>query len=130
MSLSLVSGKSTFLHDGYIVAIENCCVPIIPYGHSVIAVRCLIQHDICHTLNIIVIRRSCSYRALYLSTIATMHGHMPKTCYCGQKIKQKNLQICIDHIPFAYIFVKGNVHKKEHGCCTFSSVITIIREVR
>ena len=25
MSLSLVSGKSAFLHDGYIVAIENCC---------------------------------------------------------------------------------------------------------
>ena len=27
MSLSLISGKSAFLHDGYIVAIENCCVP-------------------------------------------------------------------------------------------------------
>ena len=27
-SLSLVSGKSAFLHDGYIAAIENCCVPI------------------------------------------------------------------------------------------------------
>ena len=27
MSLSLVSGKSTFLHDGYIVAIENYCAP-------------------------------------------------------------------------------------------------------
>ena len=28
MALSLVSGKSAFLHDGYIAAIENCCVPI------------------------------------------------------------------------------------------------------
>ena len=28
MSLSLVSGKSAFLHDGYIAAIENCCEPI------------------------------------------------------------------------------------------------------
>ena len=28
MSLSLVSGKSAFLHDGYIAAIENCCAPI------------------------------------------------------------------------------------------------------
>ena len=27
MSLSLVSGKLAFLHDGYIVAIENCCAP-------------------------------------------------------------------------------------------------------
>ena len=27
VSLSLVSGKSAFLHDGYIVAIENCCAP-------------------------------------------------------------------------------------------------------
>ena len=27
MSLPLVSGKSAFLHDGYIVAIENCCAP-------------------------------------------------------------------------------------------------------
>ena len=26
MSLSLVSGNSAFLHDGYIAAIENCCV--------------------------------------------------------------------------------------------------------
>ena len=25
MSLSLVSGKSAFLHDGYVAAIENCC---------------------------------------------------------------------------------------------------------
>ena len=27
MSLSLVSGKSAFLHDGYIATIENCCAP-------------------------------------------------------------------------------------------------------
>ena len=25
MSLSLVSGKSAFMHDGYIASIENCC---------------------------------------------------------------------------------------------------------
>ena len=29
MSFSLVSGKSTLLHDGYIAAIENCCAPKI-----------------------------------------------------------------------------------------------------
>ena len=29
ISLSLISGKSAFLHDGYIAAIENCCVPIV-----------------------------------------------------------------------------------------------------
>ena len=28
ISLSLVSGKSAFLHDGYIGATENCCAPI------------------------------------------------------------------------------------------------------
>ena len=28
MSLSLVSGKSAFPHDGYIAAIENCCTSI------------------------------------------------------------------------------------------------------
>ena len=27
MSLSLVFGKSAFLHDGYIAVIENCCAP-------------------------------------------------------------------------------------------------------
>ena len=27
MSLSLVSGKSAFLHDGYTAAIKNCCAP-------------------------------------------------------------------------------------------------------
>ena len=27
MSLSLVSGKLAFLHDDYIVAIEDCCAP-------------------------------------------------------------------------------------------------------
>ena len=29
MSLSLVSGKSAFLYDGYIAAIENCCAPMV-----------------------------------------------------------------------------------------------------
>ena len=29
MSLSLVSVKSAFLHDGYIAAIENYCMPMV-----------------------------------------------------------------------------------------------------
>ena len=29
MALSLISGKSAFLHDGYTAAIENCCVPMV-----------------------------------------------------------------------------------------------------
>ena len=29
MPLSVVSGKSSFLHDGYIAAIENCFGPIV-----------------------------------------------------------------------------------------------------
>ena len=33
MSLSLISGKSAFLHDGYIVAIENCCAPMRICAH-------------------------------------------------------------------------------------------------
>ena len=29
VSLSLISGKSAFLHDGYIAATENCCVAMV-----------------------------------------------------------------------------------------------------
>ena len=29
MSLSIVSGKSAFLHDGYIATIENCCASMV-----------------------------------------------------------------------------------------------------
>ena len=29
MSLSLVSGKSAFLHDDYIATIENCCASTV-----------------------------------------------------------------------------------------------------
>ena len=39
-----------------IAAIENCCASIIPYARSVIAVRCLVQHDLCYALKVIVIR--------------------------------------------------------------------------
>ena len=60
VSLSLVSGMSAFLHDGYIAAIENCCVPMVVkctlYVHSVIAVRCLVQHNVFYVHNVIVIR--------------------------------------------------------------------------
>ena len=68
MSLSLVSGKLAFLHNGYIAAIENYCVPtaIIPYAHSVIAVRRLVQHDNYYVCNVIVIRR-----LIQLTVIAT-----------------------------------------------------------
>ena len=45
-------------------------------------------------------------------------------------VKQTNVQICVAHCPFAYIFVKGNVCKKGCGHSTFSSTIVIIREVQ
>ena len=67
MLLSLVSGKSTFLHDaGYIATIENCCVPIVVkrmlfatrvaslllgalhifYVRNIIVIKCLVQHKV------------------------------------------------------------------------------------
>ena len=68
MSLSLISGKSALLHDGYIVAIENCCAPtavkrtLMPthveslllgaslnYALNVIVIRCLVQHKVVAT---------------------------------------------------------------------------------
>ena len=62
VSLSLVSGKSAFLQDGYIAATENCCAPTAVKrtsfpARSVIVVRRLVQHDICCALNVNVIRR-------------------------------------------------------------------------
>ena len=69
MLLSLVSGKSAFLHDGYIVAIENCCAPtavkrtLMP-TRSVIAVRRLVKHVICYALNVIVIRRLVQHKVV------------------------------------------------------------------
>ena len=50
MSLSLISGKSAFLHDGYLAAIKNCCVPMVVKRilYSVIAVERLVQYDMCY----------------------------------------------------------------------------------
>ena len=42
------------------------------------------------------------------------------------KIKQKNLQICIDHTPSCKNFCKRNVRKKGRGPSTFSFTIAII----
>ena len=71
MSSYLASGKSAFLHDGYIAAIENCCAPTavmhtlfpkrvealllgasyntIFAALNVIVIRCLIQHKVVAT---------------------------------------------------------------------------------
>ena len=38
VSLSFVSGKLALLHDGYVVAIENCCVPMV-VKHTLLAMR-------------------------------------------------------------------------------------------
>ena len=52
------------------------------------------------------------------------------------KVKQKSMQICINHAPsckkpfLAYIFVKRIICKKGHGCCTYPPTITIIREIQ
>ena len=55
---------------------------------------------------------------------------MPKMCYCGLKSSRRiNKYVLIKQL-LAYIFAKRNVHKKGHDGCTFSSTITIIREVQ
>ena len=41
MSLSVVSGKLAFLHDGYIAAIENCCLPMI--GKHTLFATCIVS---------------------------------------------------------------------------------------
>ena len=62
MSLSLVSGKLAFLHDGYIAVIENCCAPMV-VKHTLFAM-CVASlllgtpfNTIFATHNVIVIRR-------------------------------------------------------------------------
>ena len=69
MSLSLISGKSAYLHDGYIVTIENCCAPtavkctLMP-TRRIIAVRHLVKHVICYALNVIVIRHLVQHKVV------------------------------------------------------------------
>ena len=88
MSLSLVSGKLAFLHDGYIAAIENCCSPMV-VKHTSFATPIVSL-----LLGVPRSTRSSSYRTLYLSTIANTRDctwQMPKTCYCGL---QSSRRIC------------------------------------
>ena len=71
MSLSLVSGKLAFLHDGYIAAIENCCAPIA-VKHTLFSMRVasLLLGDSFNTVfaiyirNIIVIRHLVQYEVV------------------------------------------------------------------
>ena len=56
---------------------------------------------------------------------------MPKMCYCRLKSIRRICKHALITPLLPYIFVKRNVHKQGHGCCTFSSTITmIIREVQ
>ena len=41
MPLTLISGKLAFLHDGYIAAIEHCCVPMV-VKHTLFA-KCIVS---------------------------------------------------------------------------------------
>ena len=69
MSLSLVSGKSAFLHDGYIVAIENCCAPttvkrtLMPTRVASLLLGAF-KHVICYALNVIVIRSLVQHKVV------------------------------------------------------------------
>ena len=72
MSLSLVSGKSAFLHDGYIyiATIENCCV-LIAVKHTLFPTRvaslllgALFNTDIYYTCNVIVIMRLIQHKVV------------------------------------------------------------------
>ena len=134
--LSLVSWLFCVMAS-YIATIENWCAPMVVkctlfttpvvslllgplfnniyYVRNIIIIRSLIQHQ------------SCSYRTLYLSTIANTQdciSHMPKTCYCGLKSSRRICKYALRRIcKYAlimlllayvlYIFVKRNVHKQD-----------------
>ena len=55
---------------------------------------------------------------------------MPKTYYCALKPSRRTCKQALFVPLLVYIFVKRNVNKKGHDRCTFSSIITIIREVQ
>ena len=50
VSLSLISGKSTFLHDaGYIATIENSCVPTVVSAYYLLLAQCNYCQVLCST---------------------------------------------------------------------------------
>ena len=55
---------------------------------------------------------------------------MPKTCYCGLKSSRRTCKQALFVPLLVYIFVKRNINKKGHDRCTFSSIITLIRETQ
>ena len=48
---------------------------IIPYTHSVFAVRHLVQHDICYVRNIIVIRRLVQHEVVATELILEQYSY-------------------------------------------------------
>ena len=95
MSLSLVSGKLGFLHDGYIVAIGNCCVAI--------AVKCTLFPTCIASLLLGI--------SFTIANTRDCTSQMPKMCYCGL---QSSRRICkyvlitplLTHILFKETYIR------------------------
>ena len=130
VSSSLVSGKLAFLHNGYIAAIENCYVPtavkrtvfltyivslLLGASFNTIFATCLMS---------LLLGVSFNTKLSLENFIFEHYSYYMIKCLKCVTVDQKNLQICIDHILLAYIFVERNICKKGRGCCEFSSAIT------
>ena len=75
-----------------------------------------------------LIKHVASYRTLWAATYTLLHntkGYIEKLSL-WIKIKQTNLETCIDHAPACVLIVR----KKGHGHCTFPSRVTIPRQKR
>ena len=70
MSLSFISNKSAFLHDGYIAAIENCCAPTVikrilfPMHIASLLLGALFNMTFAKPLNVIIIRHLVQYEVV------------------------------------------------------------------
>ena len=77
--------------------------------------------------------QSCSYTTLYLSNIVNTRDctlQIPKICYRGLQTTTRICKYALIIPLLAYIFVKRNICKKGCAEYTFSSTITIFREVQ
>ena len=118
LSLSLICDKSTFLHDGLIAIIDNCCVPIV-VKHTLLAthVASLLLGALfniilgMHVTSLVLgtsFNMNCSYRTLYLSIIASTQdctSQIPKMRYCGLKPNRRICKYALITPLLPYIFV-------------------------
>ena len=137
MSLSLVSGKLTFLHDSYIAATENRCVSMVvkctlftTHVASLLLGALFNAIFVMHVISLLYIRRLIQHKVVatklhtWALAIATSYMiKMPKMYYCGLKSSKRICKYALIASLLVFIFVKRNVHKKGGGCCAFSSTI-------